>query len=586
MNERLEKYLEKARQFFSQLSNPKKIALGAGAGVLAIASIAGTALFTEDPYQILYSDLTIEGSKAVTKKLADLGVEYQVRDDQATIAVPRSMIHTARMELAKEGLPGEGVVGFETFDNFSFGTSSYVQRIQYIRAVQGELTRSIQRINAVKRSRVHISVPPKKTFLEDQEPPKASVVLELHPGKTLSKAEIKSISHVVASAVERLEHKHVTIIDTHGKFLHRPDQEGDSGQSLAILELQRKIEGEYEKRVEDLLAPVVGMGKVIAKVTAELDMTNVNTTEETYDGEKAVPHHIVKNDEVNSGSRPNPIGIPGSRANLPGAEVSNPPLPTATLNNERNVATTKYAIPRKLQNITKPSGNIKRLTVAVIVDGTYAADPKAQGSEVFVPRPEPELQRFKDIVANAVGFDQQRRDSINISSLPFKTTDLGPVEEKGLFNWQEFLPQAIRNGLIGLVLVLFFLLVLRPFLKWATLGDIKEELSLLPKTVAELQIAQQDQGVLALKSTIPILSRREILEEKHREERERVELKAVEDEKAAIVADNEEIESRKKEKEELIKKIGAIIEESPGKGFRVLHSWFQDDVEDSDGEAA
>lgn len=584
MNERLQQYLDKAKNFWDQLSVPKRVGILGTAVLLSVATAAGLILLNKDPMHLLYSDLSPEGSKSISKKLGELKIPYEVSEDRKSISVPQSVVHQARMELAKEGLPGEDVVGFEAFDTFNFGTSSYVQKIQYIRAVQGELVRSIQRIDAVKRSRVHLSLPPKKTFLEDQDPPKASVVLELKAGKDLSKQEIRSIAHIVSSAVEGLDPKQVTIVDTQGRFLHRPDSAGDNGESVALLELQRSIESEYERRVEALLTPIVGLGKVIAKVTAEVDSSKVSLTEENFEGERSVPQTITKDDVVNSGSRPNPLGIPGSRSNLPGAEVDNPPVPTANMSNERNTSTTTFAIPRSVTTTNKPSGSIKRITVAVVVDGKYQADPNTPEKETFVPRDPQELKRFQDLVANAVGFDEKRRDSINVTSMPFRTTDLGPVEEPGVFNWKEFLPLAIRNGLIGLVIVLFFALVLRPFLKWATLTDVVQELALMPQTVGELQIAQREPGVLALKRSIPVLGKAEILEEKLQKEKEKVEAEQQETKKEKEQALKEEHEYWQKLKEEevdLIKRIGEKVAESPKKGFQIVSEWFH---EETDGE--
>ena len=183
--------------------------------------------------------------------------------------------------------------------------------------------------------------------------------------------------------MEGLKVSQVTIVDTHGNLLQRPDDETIPGVSTALLEMERSIESEYEKRIEDILTPVIGMGKVRAKVTAEIDPSRINTTEESYDADKAVARNVLRNDEVNQGSRPNPVGIPGSRSNLPGTEVQNPPVPMATTSNEKNMQNTSYAIPRKVMITDKPSGNIKRLTVAVVVDGVYNKTTGAK--EAFSP---------------------------------------------------------------------------------------------------------------------------------------------------------------------------------------------------------
>lgn len=543
MNPTIQRFWDGLKKWLGGLSPQKRLLL-ATAGVLTLAAAGvATVILNQDPYQLLYGDLQAEDSKAVSKKLSEQNIPYRVSDDGTEVYVPSSKVSSARMELAKAGVPGQDVVGFEKFDATTLGMSSYVQRIQYIRAVQGELTRSIQRLASVKRARVHISVPPKKTFLEEEDPPKASVVLELRSGQQPSKSEVAGIAHLVASAVEGLKVSQVTIVDTGGTFLHKPDDPGNQAISTALLEQQRSIETDYEKRILDILTPVVGLGKVRAKVTAEIDSSRTNTTEETYDPEKAVVKNSLKNDETSTGSRPNPIGIPGSRANLPGTENVNPPVPMANSNTEKNMANLSYAIPKKVQTVDKPSGNIKRLTVAVVVDGYYN---KANGGEAFSPRTEEELKRLQDIVGNAVGFDIQRRDSITVSSLPFKTVDVFAEDEPapGAFSLQDFSKHALRNGLIGLVILMFFFVIVRPLIRWATLSDVEKELQILPTTVAELEAARKDEGMLALSRA------------------------------AHQIEEAEPIEKR--EEEELRKKILEKVESSPRKGIRIVQDWLEE----------
>lgn len=553
MNEQLQRLWDSAKSWLTGLSAQKKVLLSVGILLSVAAGGVAFVILNQDPYQLLYSDLGAEDSKAVVKKLSEQNIPYRTSDDGSEVFVPASKVVSARMELAKAGVPGQDVVGFEKFDATSLGMSSYVQRIQYIRAVQGELTRSIQRLASVKRARVHISVPPKKTFLEEEDPPKASVVLELRPGQTPSKSEIAGIAHLVASAVEGLKVNQVTIVDTKGNFVHKPEDEGGQLASSGLLDTQRSIESEYEKRILEILTPVVGLGKVRAKVTAEIDSSRVNTMEETYDPDRAVLKNSVKNDETTSGSRPNPIGIPGSRSNLPGTENQNPPIPMANTNSEKNMQNLNYAIPKKVQTTDKPSGNIKRLTVAVIVDGYY--NTQTGTGEAFTPRSEEELKRLQEIVGNAVGFDIQRRDSITVSSLPFKAVEVFPNEEPlpTAFSLQDFSKNALRNGLIALVIMLFFFVVVRPLLRWATLADVEREIQILPSTVAELEAARKDEGLLALSRAAQQL-----------EESEPVE---------------------KREEEELRKKILERIDASPRKGLRIVQDWLEE-IENQIPEAA
>ncbi len=577
MNETLTRLFESAKTYFNGLPKQKKILYIASAAFVVVGLTTMVSLLKRDPLQVLYSDLRPEESKNVAKRLSEQNISYQVNEDNSTVLVPASQVYKARMELAKEGLPGQDLVGFEKFDNSTIGMSSYVQRIQYVRAVQGELTRSIQRLASVKTARVHISVPPKKTFLEEEDPPKASVVLELRNGMTPSKQETTGIAHLVASAVEGLKVNQITIVDTKGNFLHRPEDTSTPAIPTALLEMQRSIESEYERRVEEMLTPVVGFGKVRAKVTAEIDPSRVNTTEETFDPEKVVARTITKTDESNVGSRPNPMGIPGSRSNLPGTETNNPQVPMATSTNEKNTSNANYAVPRKIQVVDKPSGSIKRMTVAVVVDGYYTKAPNAT-TETFAPRTEDELRRIQDLVANAVGFDAQRRDSITVSSMPFNNTELNVPEAEPApgISLQNLKMPLIRNGLIALVLMSFMFMVLRPFLKWITGADEKrklaeEELTTIPRTVEELEAAVQasaEGSVSASEAIEDALSNRGLVAQMEKN-----------DEENNVIRDIFSETESKKEEKRLKNLIMEQLEKSPKKGVRIIQEWIEEDAE-------
>ena len=549
MNNGLEKWIKQFNDYWTGISMQKKMALILIGAIVLIGGVSGILIFKQDPYQLLYTDLQPEEGRAVAKKLAEMNIPYRITEEATSVFVPESQVSHSRMQLAKAGLPGQDVVGFEKFDGTTLGMSSYVQRIQYVRAMQGELTRSIQRLSAVKAARVHISMPPKKTFSEDEDPPKASVVLEMKSGQSLSKSEVGGIAHLVASAVEGLKVNQVTIVDSHGSFLHKPQDESNQAISSNLLELQRSIEGEYEKRIEDMLTPIVGLGKVRAKVTADIDPSRVNTTEETYDGDKAVAKNIIKNDETSSGSRPAPAGIPGSRSNLPGAETPANSAPVASNSNEKNMQNTSFAIPRKVQVVEKPSGSIKRLTVAVVVDGTYAKAADGTGKEVYAPRTDEEIKRYQDLVSNAVGFDTQRRDSIQVTSLPFSTnelTDIAPQEPAQWWHKDELLKHGIRNSLLAIVILSFFILVLRPFIKWASVKDVSQEVVALPKTVSQIEAERRHEGLLAISQGSKELPQLEPVD--------------------------------KKEEEELKKKIIDGIAQSPKKGISIVQDWLEEEL--------
>lgn len=553
MNETLTKAIATVQLWWGKQSATMRLGVAVIAGVAVLGVVAAKIIGSQDPMQVLYTDLQAEEARGVAKALGEQKINHVMSPDNTTVSVPASEVARARMELAKVGLPGSSVVGFEKFDSATLGMSSYVQRIQYVRAVQGELTRSIQQLASVKRARVHISIPPKKTFLEEEEPPKSSVILELRRGQRPSKGEINGIAHLVASAVEGLKVNNVSIVDTQGNFLHRPEDEGAaSGLSTTLLENQHNMEVEFEKRVEEILSPVVGMGKVRAKVAAEIDPSRVNTTEESFDPEKSAVRNSVSNEETTTGSKPNPIGIPGSRSNLPGAEAVSPAVPMASTSSEKSVKNTSYNVPRKIQVTDKPSGNLKRLTVAVIVDGYYTT---VNGTEQFSPRSDEELKRLQQLVANSVGFDEQRRDSITVSCLPFRSTEFLPEEVPApTVGWFQSQPIAMRVGLIFLAAMIPLSMGMLLFLRRRSRrSSLEASLEQFPRTVAEIQAETAGaNGLAAASGSAPGLALAD----------------GVLPEEAEPLEKREEMELRRR----IMDRLGA----TPKKGLAVIEEWLEE----------
>ncbi len=550
------------RQVLLGLSLGKRVALATFVALLAGALTFSSHVLRQDPMQPLYTDLQSEDLRNILRVLGEKNIPYEVSSDQKSVSTPKSMVATARMELAKKGLPEQATVGFEKFDHSTLGMSNYVQRIQYVRALQGELIRSIDRLDAVKSSRVHISIPPKKTFLEDDTPPKASVVIEMRNGKRLSKQEIAAISHLVASAVEGLTVSRVAILDTKGRFLHSPEDSNDAAVSAAMLDEERSLETDYEKRIEELLTPVVGYGKVRAKVAVQMDLSRKNSTEETYDADKSAVENVQKQDESSSGTRPNAGGVVGSRSNVPGQNgTATSPLPSTTTSTSRSTKNTRYAIPKKVQVVDVPSGGIKRLTVSVLVDGHYTEAPavatpsgtKTPQSKTtpsakpsFTPLSEDEMNRIKEIVQNAVGFDAERRDSITVTCLPFQNLETG---EDGIEKhpwWEGSLGVVLKNSVLGLLFALFFFGMIRPFLKWFVTKETEKQLTVLPKTVDEIAIARQDQSIRALAKAANLFDVTQTIE--------------------------------KHETDDLKKRIEERLGQVPAKGGRIIQDWVDEDA--------
>ena len=398
-----------------------------------------------------------------------------------------------------------GTIGFELFDKQDFGTSSYAQRINYQRALQGELTRAINTLDAVKRSKIMLALPPKKTFLEEGGVATASVVVELHPGKSLSDDQVRGIRHLVGSSVEGLDPDKVTVVDSRGKMISRPD--GTAGGSGALAESKSKMEHDIEDRVESILAKVVGQGKVMVRVNAQLNHRNTQTMEESVDPEKTALLATQSEEEKLDGARTNPTGVPGSRANIPGAQE------TGQVGFQQNVSkelkTQNYVVPKTVRNVNEAAGGLERITVSVLVDGVTSSktNDKGEVEEAWAPRTPEEVAKFESIVKNAIGFSEQRGDSVKIETMRFEKEDFSESEKwMTTLERKKLVNSIFKWLLLGGVLAAFFLLVIRPFMRWVTDSFQDSVDDLLPRTIEELeQLQSVDNSLPGMSSALPVL---------------------------------------------------------------------------------
>lgn len=414
-------------------------------------------------YKVLYSRLFPEDASTVVKMLQAEKIPYKLEDNGKTILVSAEQVYDLRLRIAGEGnLHGQGI-GFEIFDEVKVGQTDFVQRINYQRALQGELARTISEFPQVDRARVHLVMPAKSLFIEEQAEPSASVVMKMKNGEKLSEEQIQGIVNLVALSVEGMQPDFVTVSDTKGEVLYSPKGlESMDGLSSTQVEKKRGMERSLEGRIEQMLSPLYGPGRVIAKVNAELDFSRKTIRSEEYDPESAVIRSEQRSEETQQGSA-NIEGGSGE-ANFRGDG------PAGALSNQdatRETRTTNYEINKIEREIVSPVGELKRLTVAVIVDGTYTSEEQGEGAEgeegtfVFTPRSEAELQRIEQLVSNAVGIDEMRGDTIEVSSMSFG----GPEQEIRPDMMQLILEYVHRLGkpfLNGLLIFLFLVMVVRP----------------------------------------------------------------------------------------------------------------------------
>jgi flagellar M-ring protein FliF len=423
------------RRTWGNLSSGQRLIVGGTVAAVIVAVVVGGVMVSRAGYSVLYSGLAPEEAGKVLEKLEQRNIPYRLGAGGGTIMVPAGKVYSARIELASDGLPGSGTIGFEIFDKTVFGMTEFLQKVNYRRALEGELSQTILQMEEVEGVRVHIVVPENSLFAEDRQPATASVVLRSNPARSLSQRNIEGIAYLVASAVEGLEPDRVTIIDSHGTLLSRGFPDG-KGQASDGLELKQKVETYLENKAQTLLDGVLGPGASVVRISAILNMERIERNVESYDPETAV----IRSEERIE----NAAGDGQSRS---------------------ETSVTNYEFDRSVESIAGEVGNIERLSVAVMVDGRYETAPGRDGkvTRTFIPRSNDEIATLAGIVKSAVGFDQTRNDYFEIASIAFDRSFIEQQEigmEKVLK--MQFYMSLARKGayLGGLILVLVVLMKL------------------------------------------------------------------------------------------------------------------------------
>ncbi len=494
------------RDFFQSLTPIKRISVIASIAVAAAALITISVMGAKKDYVVLLKDVGPEQSISVINILDSKKVPYQLVDSGKTIMVPNSFLPSTQMLIMSEAGSEKLSHGLELFDKQNFGTTTYEQKIKYQRAIQGELTRAINTIDSVSRSKVILAIPEKKTFLsENVTSPTASVIIELHAGKLLTEEQVRGITYLVSNSIENMKPENVSVVDSRGKVLSK---KGDSSlaDSAELMDSRKKIENYFQERIESILAKVVGEGKVIARVSADLNNRQTSKVEEIIDPDKAAIKSSQTGQETMAGNRSNPTGVTGARANLPGANDAGNVVFNQDVNKEnKNVV---YEIPKTTVNVVESAGGINRISVAVMVDGVMA-DIK-EGDKVvkkWQPRSAEEVARLETIIKNAIGFDEKRGDSVKIESFEFAkvSMDDADVISREIYR-QKMIRFILSWVLAALGLVLVYLFVIRPFTSWVTDSFQESIEDMLPKTIEELEELQAiDNRLPGMSSVVPVL---------------------------------------------------------------------------------
>lgn len=439
----------------------------------AVAGLTAVALWTQQPdMQVLFTNLAADDAGSIVDRLKDMKVPYELGAGGTSILVPSAQVHDLRLRLAGQGLPHGGGLGFEIFDRSSLGVSEFVQKVNYRRALQGELARTIAQMPEVERARVHLSMPERRLFNANQERSRASVVLSLRGGQSLGKAQIQGIVHLVASSVEGLQPQDVTIVDGHGRLLSGSPQDDGARLTDSQLEYQRTLEKDIEGRIQTMLEHIVGANKAVVRVSSLLNFRQVETTEERYDPNGQVVRSEQRSQEKSAGTNGVSGGVPGVASNVPPGKDAEPTQSSTNSSQNKNEMV-NYEISRTVSKIVEPIGTVKQLSAAVLVDGRYepvkgdAGQTAVEGDAArkYSPRSEEEMKQIEEIVKKAMGYNADRGDEVQVVNAQF---GFGQEEEAGTSIETSSSPvswaQSVRYGVGTALFLLLLFFVVRPLI--------------------------------------------------------------------------------------------------------------------------
>ena len=520
------------QQRFARLPQKNKIGILVGVPLL-IAMLASLLMWAnQTSYRVLFSGLNDQDGGAIVEALTQMKVPYEFNTAGTAILVPSDKVYDTRLALASQGLPKGTVSGFEAMDNQKLGITQFQEQVNYQRALEGELVRSIQSISAVQSARVHLAIPKPSIFIREKQTPSASIVLNLFGSRTLSEPQINGIVHLVASSLPSMNPEDVSIVDQSGRLLTGKTQL-ESGLNPTQLAYTNQIEQSLTSRIVDILTPVFGSENVRATVTANMDYSTSERTDEIYKPNGDATQATIRSQQIsesNDGTSSNPQGVPGVMANTPpggaAANIGQNPqqalangntAPAQTNNSSRKDSTVNYEVDKSIQYTKAQVGKIERLSAAVVVNFKTITDPKGETRQV--PLTPEEITQLDNLVKQAIGFDEKRGDAVNVVNQAFTK-----VEEETIPMWaqQETMDLAKSLGLpIGIALIAAILVfgVFRPMMKPAEINAYDDGPELLPGQRTPLLASRvgDDNDVelleqLQREGTLPGMNRQEKLE--------------------------------------------------------------------------
>jgi len=496
------------RERFQALTINQRLFMGLGfAGLVLALGLVFSAGRTNQDYRVLFANVNEGDGAAIITALQQMNVPYQFTEGGGAITVPQGLVYETRLKLAGQGLPKAGNVGFELLENQKFGTSQFVERVNYLRGLEGELARSVSSLGQVKSSRVHLAVPKPSAFVREQERPTASVILTLHPGRMLDGPQIAAIARLVSSAVPGMRVQEVSIMDTEGGILGNSASRQE-GLDPSQLKYTSELEAALNRRVAAILEPLAGKDGFRAQVTVDLDFDERERTSETF-GKNSPPDKTIRSQlsiEA-SGGKSGSGGVPGSLTNQPQDPAKAPITTEAKGENlrapgsvdtgasgsdessSRNEKTVNYEVDRAIERIKSSKGQLRRVSAAVVLDFKYEKGAKANASRSVAYTPQ-EIQQINALVRDAIGFVQRRGDTVSVANLPFSEEPAAAVEDASRIS-PDLVSQLVRYGAIALGLLFAYFAIARPLMRPVPLPPIDPDLPDSPQGRAAQRMREE-----------------------------------------------------------------------------------------------
>jgi flagellar M-ring protein FliF len=544
-------------QTLQKLGTVRLLAVGGVGIALIVFFIFLATRLTTQSFGLLYADLDLKDSAQVVSKLDAMNVPYQVKGDGTTILVPADQVARLRLTMAETGIPHGGSIGYEIFDkNDALGTTTFQQGVNEMRALEGELERTIASINIVDQARVHLVLPKRELFSRDKQEPSASIVLKTRGSAQLTKQQIAAILNLVASAVPGLKTTKISIVDQSGNLLARGNGESDAYSASSNAEEQRVA---YEQRtalsIEQMLEPSLGPNRARVDVNADMDFDKLTVMSETYDpdGQVERSNQTVSDEHDNAGNGDQPITV---QTNLPdGAQTQGNTAQTTRDKSKHTEETHNFEVPHKVTNQTHEAGTVKRISVAVLVDGTYATN--ANGERTYQPRSAEELNSLKTLVQSAIGFDEKRGDQVQVVNLRFAQPEEAIGEPPPILfglNKQDLF-RATETLVLAVVAILVILLVIRPLVTRAL--ETARETALASQRMLSEQAAM-GAGMLTGPMSMGALTGPGTA------------MSIMEEQQESMI-DISQVEGRVRASS--MKKIGEIVDKHPEEAVAIIRSW-------------